>query len=193
MREENDVPWTEEERAALDRLDREMTPPPDAEERIVAALARRGILRKRRRVLRGPWPWLLAAAAAAAFFAAGLSVGGRQGRQGRHDGRRAAVTSPRFVLFLFDEGEPGGGDRVAEYKAWARSLSSGRFVAGEKLKPGGRWLTRTAAAEDTSPSRDLGGYFVIEAPDLDGALAVARTCPHLRHGGRILVRLIDPV
>jgi RNA polymerase sigma-70 factor (ECF subfamily) len=187
MTGENEMEWTEEERSALDRLDREMTPPPDAEERIVAALAARGMLGKRRRLLRGPWPWLLAAAAA--LFGAGLSVGRREG----------AATRPappsRFVLFLFDEGERGGGDRVAEYKAWARGIGSGRYVAGEKLKPGGLWLTDGASgpAADAGPSEKMGGYFVIEAADLAGALAVARSCPHLRHGGRILVRHIDPV
>ena len=189
MTEEKGIDWTEEERTALDRLDREMTPPPDAEERIVAALAARGVLGRRRRVLRGPWPWLLAAAAAAALFGAGLSVGRREA------GAARSAPPSRFVLFLFDEGEGGGGDRVSEYKAWARSLGSGRYVAGEKLKPGGLWVSVSASgsAADTGPSEKMGGYFVVEAADLAGAVAVARSCPHLRHGGRILVRPIDPV
>ena len=51
--------------------------------------------------------------------------------------------------------------------------------------------------EGTSKSQPLAeevsGFFVIEAKDLDAAIAVARTCPHLRHGGRITVRAIAPV
>ena len=105
MTEEKEIDWTQEERSAFDRLDREMTPPPDAEERIVAALAARGILGKRRRAPRGPWPWLLAAAAAAALFGAGLSVGRREA------GAARPAPPSRFVLFLFDEGERRRGPR----------------------------------------------------------------------------------
>jgi len=28
----------------------------------------------------------------------------------------------------------------------------------------------------------VGGYFVVLAPDLDGALAIARDCPHVANG-----------
>ncbi|MEO8432469.1 MAG: YciI family protein [Acidobacteriota bacterium] len=189
MNEENETEWTKEERALLDGLPREMVPPSEVEGRIVAALAARGAFGGSRKVLPGPWLWLLAAAAAAALFAAGLSVGRGEAKT------PARIAGPRFILFLFDEGERGGGNRVAEYKAWATRIRAGRYVTGQKLKPGGRWLTASAgsAESDKSESESLGGYFVIEAADLAGALEVARTCPHLRHGGRILVRAVDPV
>jgi hypothetical protein len=34
------------------------------------------------------------------------------------------------------------------------------------------------------------GFFIISAGSFEDALAVARGCPHLRHGGAILVRPI---
>jgi hypothetical protein len=40
---------------------------------------------------------------------------------------------------------------------------------------------------------EIRGFFVISASDFQDALSVARSCPHLRHGGRILVRPIASV
>jgi hypothetical protein len=37
------------------------------------------------------------------------------------------------------------------------------------------------------------GYFVIRARDLAKAIAIARDCPHLKHGGWIALRPIDKV
>jgi hypothetical protein len=34
------------------------------------------------------------------------------------------------------------------------------------------------------------GYFVISARDADEARRIAATCPHLRHGGRIVLRRV---
>jgi hypothetical protein len=38
----------------------------------------------------------------------------------------------------------------------------------------------------------VSGFFLIRAGSLDEAEAIARDCPHLRHGGRVLVRDVDP-
>jgi len=37
----------------------------------------------------------------------------------------------------------------------------------------------------------LGGYFLIKAQDMNAALAIARTCPHLKYGGSIEIRPIE--
>ena len=37
----------------------------------------------------------------------------------------------------------------------------------------------------------VGGYFLIRASSYDVAVEIARTCPHLRYGGRIEVRQVD--
>jgi len=36
----------------------------------------------------------------------------------------------------------------------------------------------------------LAGYFVIAAPSPERATEVARTCPHLKYGGRVVVMTI---
>jgi hypothetical protein len=129
--------------------------------------------------------------AAAALFGAGLLAGRRPSAP------PAAQSLPRFVLFLSKlPGETEGGEpeRVAEYKSWAAGLRGhGRLISGEKLRPEGRELG-SGRKDDSSvaTAQEVAGFFILEARDFDAALALARTCPHLRHGGRITVRQIAP-
>jgi hypothetical protein len=37
----------------------------------------------------------------------------------------------------------------------------------------------------------LGGFFLVEAPNYNAAVEIARQCPHLEYGGTIEVREID--
>lgn len=58
----------------------------------------------------------------------------------------------------------------------------------------GQKLTDEVSAIGTTPQRsDVGGFFRIVARDRAEAEAVARSCPHVRHGGWIEVREIDHV
>lgn len=87
-----------------------------------------------------------------------------------------------------------------KYGQWAGALArEGSLVAGEKLDETGMLLeipggagTMLPGGDDGSPLGRLGGYFVISAGDRAEALAIAGTNPHLRHGGRIVVRPIVP-
>jgi hypothetical protein len=211
------VVWTDAERRVLGSLETEAPPPPGVEDRVVEELSRRGAFAPLRRPAIGRRPpaavLVAGAAAAAALFVAGVLVGvavgvgaGARGQGPPSEGRAVASAEPRFALFLLDE-PPGGAAeepaRVAEYKRWAASLPGGRLVTGEKLGDdarlltSARWAPAAPAAPATGSSGDganaLRGYFVIRAPDLARALEVARTCPHLKRGGRILVRPIVPV
>jgi hypothetical protein len=174
-------------RALADAVD--PGPPPGLETATVRRLGEEGLIAARR----GVRPTrLLAVAAALVLFGLGLAAGLRLHPAAGHE---SAAASPRFVLLLYDapdekeltEAEMAG--RVAEYRDWARGVrAGGRAIAGEKLESEGRVVgTPGAVAEGGWP---LGGYFVIAAPDLDAAVAVARSCPHVKHGGRIEVRAI---
>jgi hypothetical protein len=78
---------------------------------------------------------------------------------------------------------------VTEYKAWARrEAGAGRLIEGEKLEP--QALVLGAPADGQAGSRAVAGFFVIAARDDAEALAIARGCPHLAHGGRVVVRRI---
>jgi hypothetical protein len=80
---------------------------------------------------------------------------------------------------------------MGEYGAYTEALkSSGRYVAGDALQPtatakslrvrdGGIATTDGPFAETKEA---LGGYYLIDAPDLDTALAVGKLCP-ARFGG----------
>jgi hypothetical protein len=72
--------------------------------------------------------------------------------------------------------------RVAEYVGWAEDLRErGIDIEGEELAPEGASEGRLGI---------LSGYFLVAAPDADAAVAIARTTPHVRHGGTVVVRRI---
>ena len=84
---------------------------------------------------------------------------------------------------------------VAEYSAWAgRLAAAGSLVMAEKLADDP--LTVLAANGATQLPRftadELGGFFVIQAADSAEAFRIARECPHLKHGGTVQVRRIEP-
>jgi hypothetical protein len=155
-------------------LPREAHPPPHLRDRVLGDLRRRGLVRRGpSRVGRG----LLGLAAGVALFALGAWVGGRE---------TLSTTGQPFALLLY---EPAGFDTTrshqelaAEYGAWAAGLGTG-FVAGDAL---GEQRTLGGPVGDQVPT----GYFIIRADDWDAALAIARGCPHLRHGGVVAVRAV---
>lgn len=191
MTDEADVdPISPDEAAAYRALvDDGPEPSPHLEDRVVAALRARGLLAK---APSRPMRRAGALAAGLVLFAAGV-LAGRNWPAPNNDNRPAGS---RFVLFLDD---PKGRDqdadepsRVREYSAWAREQrAAGRLLGGEKLEPTALAMEGDAAAiASTGDPALVGGYFVVVADDLAGAVAVARTCPHLRHGGRIVIRPI---
>ncbi len=85
---------------------------------------------------------------------------------------------------------------VAEYRRWAESLQAdGTLVSAEKLQDStGYRLSPNGARAPLSDSaaERIGGFFLIRAHDAAEAEAIARGCPHLRHGGSVELRAIDP-
>ena len=168
----------------LTALPRELAPPPHLEDRTVAALREHGLLRAGTHRRRG-----LQAAAAVLLFVSGLAIG-----------RTTASTlpvaddhrDPRFLLLLHG-GPTGLSDSeeaavVSEYRDWAVGLrQAGRFVSGERLSD----VAAIAPTASLPEVEDLRGFFLISAANLDEALATARTCPHTRRGGHVVVRPIN--
>lgn len=90
-------------------------------------------------------------------------------------------------------------ERIKEYVQWSADVrGQGRDISGQKLTPPRYLLDSDHGAPvlrgtTTEPGPNvLGGYFLVGADSFDDALAIARTCPLLKHGGRIEVREIDP-
>lgn len=96
-----------------------------------------------------------------------------------------------YMLALYDgpgfQAAPAGGSRAAEYGDWARMHGEGAaaVIGGEELGPPAAVLGPAGAGDPT-----LAGYFLVRAPSQNEAVAVARTSPHIRYGGTIVVRRV---
>jgi hypothetical protein len=86
-------------------------------------------------------------------------------------------------LFVLTYRTPAGYTRTARtaavWQAWFASMGDQLADLGRPVE-GGR-----AALGNCDPGRtELGGYSLIDVPDLDAAVAIAKGCPHLdRNGG----------
>jgi hypothetical protein len=135
------------------------------------------------------------AAAAAAIL---LVVAGVVAEHVRLTRDRSAVDSrPRYALLLYgDRGGDAAVERtlVEEYGRWARTVAArGHYVAGEKLTDEATELRGAGLARPIPLDAGfLVGFFIISAATPAEAESIARTCPHLRYGGRIVVRPIEP-
>ncbi|MBK7351861.1 MAG: hypothetical protein IPI92_18570 [Gemmatimonadetes bacterium] len=161
-------------------------PPAHLERRVLATLRARGALTipGGRRWGRG---WLAAAALVAAFLG------------GRASAARAGEvpTGQRWMLLLYEDAgfrpPPPGAEQVyvEEYRAWAAALRRrGQLVEGAELLPAAAALGRggAAALEVMPEPARLTGYFILVAPSLDSARAIASGIPHLRHNGRVVIQ-----
>jgi len=204
---EHDRELNPSEREALSALPREMSPPPELEERTLAALRSRGLVQSDIRSPNHSQRWI--ATNRLIWLAAGLAaslvsflVGIQAGRSNVDRGLSAAT--PQFLLLLYeDEAFPADSseatDLVEEYRRWALGLRrDGRLLSAEKLSSSGILIESSTDITEVldrvpdSPEGVVAGYFVIAAHSYEDAVEVARTSPHLRHGGSVSVRAIDP-
>jgi hypothetical protein len=162
----------------LSALDPEVSPPPALRAKIVGQLRERGLVRSpaARR-------WIGVAAAAVLTLAA--FAGGRYS---------AGVTVPaaggtdRYMLLLYGEVRGGETELVSEYARWARTMrTEGRQMTGERLDP----EVVAIGGADQDPASIVRGYFVFTAATRTEALEVARSHPHVRRGGRVVLRRIS--
>ncbi len=191
----NNTELTVEERRRLDALSREMTPPPELEDQTIQTLARSGLLARRPRW----WVGVSALVASVLIFLTGFTLGAQTDRSA------VAPSGRQYVLFLYEEAgfekaPPDDPDqRVREYGQWVTEIrETGHFAGGERLADYG-WVL--AGSDDgigvdqrllEAPEGVVSGYFLINAASDDDALAIAESHPHLRRGGRIALRAIDP-
>jgi hypothetical protein len=89
------------------------------------------------------------------------------------------------------DGAAGRAALMNEYRAFTQSIiQGGQFKAGDALKPtstattvtvrGGKTLTTDGPFAETR--EQLGGYYLIEAKDLDEAIAIAARVPTAKFG-----------
>jgi hypothetical protein len=104
-----------------------------------------------------------------------------------------AAVAGQYVLLLYGHAPDDTGSvhlaREREYGRWASQLTGGvRWVAGHEL---GDVVESLGAQSAGATAERLAGYFVIDAPSRARAAEVARTCPHLKYGGRVVVMAIE--
>ena len=114
---------------------------------------------------------------------------------------------PEYLLLLHEKPSDFAGlapediERViGEYVAWRHKLETdGKFAGGQKLRDeGGRRLAgwdgdfRVTDGPYTEAKEIIGGFFAIKAADYDEAAEISRECPHLKYGGTIELREIEP-
>lgn len=163
-------------------------PAPELKDQVMRQLRRRGTLRTARP------RWL---ALAAVFI--GIALFGL----GRLTGRAPEVVSQavgeRYALLLYQDSTfiPAASDQALldEYRVWAVQLRrSGLQVGSEHLEwtagtllPRGTDIAIEAGDMGESPGQ-LTGFFIVSAASDSAAIVIARSSPHLRRGGRIVVR-----
>lgn len=83
------------------------------------------------------------------------------------------------------------GSMVGAYQAYTEAMvSSGAWVAGDRLQPVSNATSVRGQGADVQihdgpfaeTKEQLAGYYLIEAPDLDAALAWAKKCPGTKVG-----------
>jgi hypothetical protein len=78
-------------------------------------------------------------------------------------------------------------ESTAAWMAWFDSMR-------EQLVDRGKPVTdRSCLGDCTTDRTQLGGYTLISADDLDGALAIAKGCPHLDRGGGVEIGQLGEV
>lgn len=151
-----------------------LPPPTELESRVITSLQKRGQLASddRRRMRQ-----LIQIAAAIALFAGGFATATLSNRPPAED------TRPRYALLLYDGDRPGIDD-VAEMREWVVDLRQrGHFVDGEKLDD----LPIAGDPTLAAPA----GFIIVSANSPEEAVSISQTMPHLRNGGRVLIRVVD--
>ena len=170
---------------------RSLAPPAEAplelEARVRSTLAARGLIRQ-------PTPRIASWVTRAGLIAAGMVVGVLLHAAWPQRSSRPSAQPGQYVLLLLGETHGDTGlvhvAREREYGQWASSLTNGaRWVGGHEL---GDVVEDVGPKPDGAPSVDrLAGYFVIDASSREQAAEVARACPHVKYGGRVVVMAIE--
>jgi hypothetical protein len=84
--------------------------------------------------------------------------------------------------------------QMGKWMGWIEKLSkTNQYVAGEPLLPGGKLVTGKKKAIDgpyTEGKEIVGGYFIVNAKDIDEAVQLCDDYPDFEYGGTVQVRQV---
>jgi hypothetical protein len=116
----------------------------------------------------------------------------------------------QYLILIYDEEtanpspEPPDpavmGEILEQYNGYTQMLKdSGAFIAGEALRPvttattlrekDGQTIVTDGPFAETKEG--LGGFYLIQAPDLDAAIALGKQCPGIRFGSIEVRPVVD--
>jgi len=105
-------------------------------------------------------------------------------------------------MFIFQGGEMNGASpeqmqaNMGKWMAWIEKLSkSNQYVAGEPLLPGGKLVSgkggKTVTDGPFTEGKEVvGGFFIVNAKDMQDAVEMAKDCPNYELGGSVQVRQV---
>jgi hypothetical protein len=95
---------------------------------------------------------------------------------------------PTFVLTYRNPiGYAPSPESTAAWMAWFDSMREQLVDRGKPV------IDRSCLGNCATDSTQLGGYTLVSADDLDGALAIAKGCPHLDRGGGVEIGQLGEV
>jgi hypothetical protein len=81
---------------------------------------------------------------------------------------------------------------MQKWMGWVDKLKAkGSYKAGEALLPSGKTLHKDNLVTDgpfAESKEIIGGFFIVEAADINAAIEIAKGCPDLAIGGSVEVR-----
>lgn len=85
---------------------------------------------------------------------------------------------------------------MGKWMTWIENLNkNGQYVSGEPLIPGGKLVSGASGKSVTDgPYTEgkevVGGYFIVNAKDMNEAAEISKNCPDLDYGGSVQVRQV---
>ncbi len=83
---------------------------------------------------------------------------------------------------------------MGKWMAWVENLNKqGRYVAGEPLLPGGKLVSSKETVTDgpfTEGKEVVGGYFIINAANMDEAVQISKDYPDFQYNGSVQIRQV---
>ena len=108
-------------------------------------------------------------------------------------------------MFIFEGIQPGNlspermQEHMGKWMAWIGKLKAAdKYLAGEPLLPGGKLVSgpngKTVTDGPYTEGKEVvGGFFIINAKDINEAVELAKDCPDLGHGSNVQVRQVMKV